>query len=188
MVGNQVGDGESSLQRTDLDGGGEHVQAGQPHPESQGDSDSSVEGSGLGEESRGSYVSQVLDQNQTPRLLQLQTPEPPSKLAQPERTFWVTELKGPGVGFRISWIQGFKYSQLGLAQLCLPALAGLLRQGGPFWWQRSPLAVAACIPPSLPPWCLRDPRMRATVRIERMGKGEVGAAVVISDLRGRVLG
>ena len=111
-----------------------------------------------------------------------------SKLVRKEM-IWFTDLKGPEVGFRSSWIQGCKQHHdwvspsLGSACLCwLASRSGRL------------LAAPACILSSPLLWRGGIPRRQgATVGLGgtgkgQMGKGWVGVTGMVADLRGHVLG
>lgn len=79
---------------------------------------------GLGGQSCGSHAALALNQRQWLRLSAVDARTPIQTGSRKRKIYWLTELKGPEVGFRPRWIQGFKCHQdcvspsLGSAFLC----------------------------------------------------------------------
>lgn len=81
---------------------------------------------GLGGQSCGSHAALALNQRQWLRLSAVDARTPIQTGSRKRKIYWLTELKGPEVGFRPRWIQGFKCHQDCVSpSLCSAFLCGL---------------------------------------------------------------
>lgn len=137
-----------------------------------------MEGPGLGERSRGSPESPGADPREAAVALSAAAARAPIQTGSTRGNFWLTELKGPGVGFRPSWIQDFKthhnWVSLSSAFLhWLASLSGRLALSGSRGGPQKPQPAShhlGHLEKQEPP----DGSQRATTGTEKLGGGRWG--------------
>lgn len=149
-----------------------------------------MEGPGLGERSRGSPESPSADPKAAAVAFCGSCQSSGTKPAQPKGTFWLMELKGPGVGFRPRWIQDFKkhrnWVPLSSAFLCwLASLSGRLALSGSRGGPQKPQPASHHLGHLGEAGTPRR-ESESYHRHRKAGGRQVGAAVVIGGLRGQV--